>query len=447
MASDASDSFSEDDISESVMGEPMEWNNDVYGSDFSFSDQEERLEWDIEFSDDTYASVCELCKNDNRFPEHVLTEQLMLKLESNPDVLRQTEDNGKTLLHHAIDYWRSFDFCKVIISNNPDLVKIPGGEDTLLPIHAACNLGVSHTELIKFLIAQYPESVNIPDANGCYPVHSYVVSNGGRLDVLQLLLKCDEKALSTPNIYGDIPLHNAVKKIDSVDDVKELFNAYPQALYSKDENGDTPLDIARFFHENMFRRRNDSATPDFLQDQIDLTNQASQVITPDENGQLPIHRALQRKSAPFGTIKLMVASNPVSVSIADYEGMIPLHIASRSVDLRIVKLLVESNVASLNISDSKGNFPLHHACLGGNCDVVNFILSQSTHGVSKRNTDGKLPIELLFYEVGYDYFDENDDQWRRDMGRSQEYRDTQEYVEAVYHLLCLYPDGLKELAE
>ena len=336
----------------------------------------------------------------------------------------------------------------MLIDHNPDIVKTPD-EEGILPIHAACDFSGKHNQLIKFLIAQYPESVNIPDAHDCYPVHNYIILNGDRLDVLQLLLKCDEKALSTPNDEGNLPLHSAVEKSEFVEIIKEVYDAYPQALNSENENRLIPLDVAQFYRD--YQSHPDDTILNFLVNQMELENKARQITTPDENGRLPLHTLLLKRNnfpgTSIGTIKLMVAANPTSVSIADNEGRTPLHIASRTSDPRIVKFLVEKSKASLNISDSKGNFALHHACVEGSCDVVNFILSQSTQGVSMHNSDGKLPIELLLYEVGIFIFDKNGNQWHRYMERGQKYRGTQEYVEAVYHLLRAYPDALKELAE
>ena len=432
----------------------MASDDDSSSDDFSGSDRGEQMDWNIEFSDDAYRSVYDLCENDDGFSEDELVEQLKKILELFPSALHLTDENGWTLLHHAIHNSCSVGFCKVLIDHKPDLVKTCKN-DNYLPIHVACDRGEDCDELIKFLISQYPESANIPDANDYYPVHCYIVSDGYDLDVLALLLKCDEKALSTPNNEGNLPLHSAVKKHDWGDIALEVFNAYPQAIYIGDEDGDTPLDIARFECRTIL---------DFLDRQFEHANEARQNTAPDENGRLPIHRALLSRTASLGAIKLMVAANPTSVNVADNKGRIPLHIASRTVglrivhegrgplypesktvDLRFVKFLVETNKASLNISDSKGNFALHHACAEGNCAVVNFILTKSTQGVSMHNMDGKLPIELFLYEVGSDFFDEGDFQGRRDIRYGQDYRETKEYVETVYHLLRVHLDALKDL--
>ena len=437
MASDASDSCSDDNSWESDPGEQMDW--------------------EIEVEDDPYGSIYELCRNYEKISEYELVKKLTRIFELVPGALREPNENGWTPLHVAIDDRRSFDFCKVLIDNNPDLVKTPRNGN-FLPIHDAIGVDADNNELIKFLIEVYPESVNIPDVHGWYPVQRYIFVKDCRLDVLQLLLKCDQKVLYTPNHQSDLLLHYAVERQhDSGEIALEVFNAYPQAIYSENIIGFTPLDMARHRHARIL---------DFLEHQSRLVTQARQTTAPDENGWLPIHRTLLSRNASLGAIKLMVAANPTSISVADNKGRIPLHIAiqtvglpiinegrmplqpaSQTVDLRIVKFLVERNKASLSISDFKGNNALHHACAEGNCNLVNFILAQSTQGVSMHNMDGKLPLELLLYEVSSVFYDESGIQLKRPVRHGKNYRETKEYIEAVYHLLRVYPDALKDLAE
>ena len=231
------------------MGLTCKQQNMASDDDFSGSDLGEQMDWNIELSDDAYGSVYKLCVGDLRFSEHELVEKQTRILKGLgllvPGVLRQTDERGWTLLHHAIDNRRSFNFCKVLIDHDPNLVKTPCNSISL-PIHAACQCQDEYhdynDELIKFLISQYPESVNIP-AHGWYPVYFYIYSLQDRLEVLQLLLKCDEQALSTADIDGDLLLHAAV--IGSMDTIHEVFNAYPQAIYIENKDGDTPGDSTR----------------------------------------------------------------------------------------------------------------------------------------------------------------------------------------------------------
>ena len=136
--------------------------------DFSGSDLGEQMDWNIELSDDAYGSVYKLCVGDLRFSEHELVEKQTRILKGLgllvPGVLRQTDEDGWTLLHHAIDNRRSFNFCKVLIDHEPNLVKTPCNSNSL-PIHAACHCEDDYDELIKFLISQYIQKVSISRAH------------------------------------------------------------------------------------------------------------------------------------------------------------------------------------------------------------------------------------------------------------------------------------------
>ena len=140
------------------------------------------------------------------------------------------------------------------------------------------------------------------------------------LEILRCLLSHNKGVVSRP-YEGDLPLHIVTKKCNLVV-VKEVFNAYPQAVYNENEDGETPLDMARsLYRENytsvfdflesqmeldyasgeepldisqLFHSMHHTSVSNFLESQIQLACQAGQEITLDENWQLPIHRALQK---------------------------------------------------------------------------------------------------------------------------------------------------------
>ena len=380
---------------------------------------------------DAFDSFIYLCFSNDEFTDSELVEQLQLILETNSGAVHERSNlSGMTLLHYAAIQGMSVDFCQLLIDHSPELIRTPDNNGAL-PFHSAFNNDKCKIDLFKFLFQQYPECIKIPDSYGCYPIHRYLLSGDDELELLQFLLQHDKGAVSIPDDEGEFPLHIAIRgACPTIDIVREVFNAYPEAVYSENKYGETPLDIA-------LRRRDDEGDSffddsifGFLESQIELANEARQITTRDGRGQLPIHRALRRSNTSLGAIKLMVNANPASLSVADNDGMIPLHIASRFGLLSKVKILIETNKASLSTCDLRGNFALHHACLWHNLDGVSFLLTQTTYGASLRNSDGKLPIEILLYKPG-----------------NVLHRDTQEFTEAVFHLLCAYPAALVELAE
>eukprot|EP00956_Cyclotella_meneghiniana_P026444 scaffold57153_cov43-Cyclotella_meneghiniana.AAC.5 len=288
---------------------------------------------------------------------------------------------------------RSPEFCRVIHDQNETLVKTKD-DDGWLPVHCACLIG--RVETAKYLLEIYPDSIHIPNNDEEYPLHLLVKSHRGTnenmQELLTYLLQHDRGAVSSPDTWGDLPLHIASEKKDLAF-VKPLFDAHPDGIFVGDEAEDIPVDRAI--------SNNTADVVGFLEDQLEFHRQAREDQDPDITGQLPIHRVLQMQmeNVSLGSIKIMVGAHRASVTVADYGGCIPLHYAARLGDLNIVKYLVDEDKNSLTTLDSGENLPLHHACQAGKPDIVSYILNMTDHGVTVRNHDGKLPIQLLLFDA------------------------------------------------
>ena len=363
-----------------------------------------------------FVLIEELCDhhNDTRC-ESELLERLSLALAAHPDVAHETDLHGSTLLHEAARA-RSPDFCKLLIEQNPEAVKTVDGGG-FLPFHQSCV--TNNIETIKYLFQLYPECIHVAEEeSGEYPIHSLLRFSDSRAnisEVTRFLLKHDRGAVTKPDCDSSLPLHIAIDMTRGTDIVKQLFDAYPEAIYIK-RFGETPMQQARRQQRPGF-----DELISYFEYQLECVRQSEGDTKPDRNGQLLIHRGLHRRDLPLGTIKLMVKANPASISAVDNWGNTPLHIAFNYRDNDIVKYLIKADVNSLRNSDMRGNFLLHHACLAGNVEIVNFILENTSHGASVRNSDGKLPIQLLLYDAECN-------------------RDSIECVGAIHCLLLAYPD-------
>jgi len=152
--------------------------------------------------------------------------------------------------------------------------------------------------------------------------------------------------------------------------IKSLYDAYPEAIVQDEE-------ILRLA---IAEDRLVDAAQDFLAKQLDYAAQASNlqlVITQDEDGLLPLHKALL-DVAPLGSIKLLLLAqaDPDTLQIPDNSGSLPLHIACKHCDHTIVKYLVDLDMRSLLVADHNGDTPLHCACLAANYDVIELLLAQ-----------------------------------------------------------------------
>ena len=147
------------------------------------------------------------------------------------------------------------------------------------------------------------------------------------------------------------------------------------------------------------------------------------MMTFDDNGQLPLHMALQN-NVRLGSIKLLVRGNPHALQSPDNNGALPLHIACEHHDsAKVVQYLAVLDEATLDALDRETNTALHCACRGAKYDTIALLLEKyDAVSVSMRNVNGKLPIELLWESNAV-----ND-------------RESVEYMECIFRLLKTYPE-------
>eukprot|EP00984_Skeletonema_dohrnii_P028853 scaffold19012_cov96-Skeletonema_dohrnii-CCMP3373.AAC.1 len=147
------------------------------------------------------------------------------------------------------------------------------------------------------------------------------------------------------------------------------------------------------------------------------------MTTPDSNGQLPLHTAIQN-NIRLGSIKLIVKGHPPTVHSPDNSGALPLHIACQHHEsASVVQYLVGLDPTTLEAADRDGNTALHLACHFARHEIIALLLDKfDAVSVSKRNAHGKLPIDLLLES------------------NEVEDKESVEYTESVFRLLTAYPE-------
>ena len=377
-----------------------------------------------------------LCAN-RKLDDDVSLEILRFLLDIDP-TLPQVRDTIKIPIHYAV-MAKSTEFCKVLIDSFPESVEVEALFNALLPIHEACRYGnrVDTVDTIQYLLEIYPESINVPDNEGLTPMHK--AAWNGKAETIELLLKHDPDVASkmTDNVddnsYEQLPFHIAIRAAEhstaigiisndsKFKSIQVLYDAYPEAINIHDEDWETPIDIAR-------GTRNQEVV-NFLQTQLVYAQQAQDTTalsTPDEEGYLPLHRALLQGDASLGSIKLLVRGNLSALLVADQKGVLPLHIACQNATVGIVQFLVDSCNNGLDVCDINQDYPLHYACRAANLDVIKFLIGRSTSKVSDTNNNSKLPFHLLI---------ESD---------NEQVRDSLEFTEACFMLLRAHPEAVME---
>eukprot|EP00956_Cyclotella_meneghiniana_P009567 scaffold13204_cov66-Cyclotella_meneghiniana.AAC.6 len=413
----------------------------------------------------------------NRMATDASIEILKILLNTYPEGTAQAwsyRSRSVLPIHEAVST-KSLEFCKLLINANPELIRIQDGQHARLPIHYASSSG--YFDVVKHLYELYPDSIRTMDRSGRYPFHyacnnpnpmvlKYIhelypgaidlMTNSGYLAIheavyprtnistnkciktknIEFLISHDPDCLSktTNDYYRFLPLHLACnpfgEKTPQLDEVEFLFNLYPEAILESDGRRNLPIDVVEACRQTYGLQSEAQSYAEiiaFLGTQQNYARMATNtytMTTPDGNGWLPLHHALNN-NAPLGSIKLLVKGNPDAIQLSDNQGLLPIQIACELCSAEVVKFLTSTIDDCFTIRDHNKNYLLHYACRGGNIDVVRHLLKAGhTRSVCKKNKDGMLPIHLLNEFVKERWCEENDTK----------------YVEALWLLLLAEPE-------
>jgi ankyrin repeat protein len=372
-----------------------------------------------------------LCAN-NEIEDNTAVGILGLLLERCPEAARRAETSGALPIHVACGVgFKSPEFCRMLIEAYPGSERIAAMG--VLPLHIACTLG--SVAVAEYLLKLYPESINVADSDGAYPIHKAIIRVNSETptiasEMVQMLLNCDPNVASQkPRGRGEFtPLYLvcsistlfrgddgvATSRVNAAFKIAQLlYDAYPEAI----ENNNLSSII------NMFPEEIQA----FINTQLTYACQARntrQMNTPDVNGQLPLHRVL-RDNVTLGSIKLLLKRNPSVILTPDNSGALPLHVAIQHHDSpKVVDYLIGLDPNTLTAVDREGNTALHLACRGAKYDTIALLLEKyDAVSVSQGNVLNKLPIHLLL---------------ESDATASRE--DDIKYMESVFQLLRAYPE-------
>ena len=360
----------------------------------------------------------ELCVN-KEIDERAAFAILKLLIDKHPDSIRHADNDGGLPIHCAAGGGASLEFCQALIEESPGSERIAevGGE---LPLHYAC--GDNTLATVEYLYKLYPDAINHADTDGYYPIHFTITGLCKRsepenaIDIVKFLLECD------PNVK--LQLTNGLSLLDfaccleyhdssietALEMIKAIYDAYPEAI-EDDELESNMIPVQAFINSQLVYARRAKGH--------------RLMTTPDEKGQLPLHRALQN-DVRLGSIKLLVNGNPSAVRNIDDSGVLPLHVACQHHDsASVVQYLIGLAMGTLRAVDYGNNTALHYACRGAKYDTIALLLDNyDAVSVSKRNTHGKLPIDLLLES------------------NTVENRESIEYTESVFRLLKAYPETI-----
>ncbi len=386
----------------------------------------------IDAAPDSLRSV----SNSGHMPLHILcgskemnksasVEILKLLIEKYPEAVRFADNEGALPIHIAAGS-KTPKFCQVLIEAYPESERITTAEGEL-PLHNACRSNIAAT--VEFLHKLYSDTINHEATNGFYPIH-FAMSRTldrnkltGAAEIVQYQLDCHpnvkfQKCQGESLLYVACTLTSHQNYNDpntivaALDVVKAIYDAHPEAI-----EGESIVRDMQSYHHHVRA---------FINSELVYARQAkdpSLMAALDDNGHLPLHKALQN-DVSLGSIKLLVKGYPHAVQSPDNSGALPLHIACEHHDsARVIRFLVglDTDTSTLEVVDRESNTALHLACRGARHETISLLLDQfDAVSVSKRSVDKKLPIDLLF--------------------ESDVDRESVAYTESVYRLLRAYPE-------
>eukprot|EP00984_Skeletonema_dohrnii_P011394 scaffold4540_cov67-Skeletonema_dohrnii-CCMP3373.AAC.3 len=347
-------------------------------------------------------------------------QSLKLLIERHPEAVRHADNKSFLPFHYACAA-RSPEFCRLLIEAYPGSERMTGSKG-VLPLHAACRFNTLAT--VEYFYKLYPDAINHTTTSGKYPIHTAIMGVEHRDDAIAAVgtvkylfdldpnvkfQKVDELSLlefACQGEFNDKTIEAALKVIETI------YDTHPEAIeeYLNASN-------IQSYHQQVQA---------FINGELVYSRQARDhrlMTTPDGNGQLPLHTAVQ-SNVRLGSIKLLVKGNPAAVQSPDNNGALPLHVACQHHDsANVVQYLIELDTTTLDAVDRDGNTALHFACHFARHEFIALLLGKYDGvSVSKRNARGKLPIDLL---------------WESSEALD---RDSVEYTESVFQLLKAYPE-------
>lgn len=336
-----------------------------------------------------FKRALEICK---QVPTRTVYEsQLISELETivslYPNLLL---DSRGTQLVHAASMYRSKEFCDKLIALQGGLDAIRSQDhDGNLPIHHAIVHG--NLELVQYLLGLYPGCVSVSNEVGHYPIHCCRASD---TEITTFLLDNDDIAPMRVCNLGMTPLAKAIE--NSNDEVAmTLYNAWPHAIFTEDENGVTPLDILHFHvnanQGNLFLRR-------FFSIQQSVIDDIEQCMIHNPNYASISHALVS--PASLGTIKLLHEKYPdacYSIDSQKHQSCLHVAVSQRNRSEEFI-WLVKNSESLVSIRDDEDNTVLHIACRFGCYKAIIFLVKNYPWMIGSINSDKRSPLQVLIEE-------------------------------------------------
>eukprot|EP00731_Ephydatia_muelleri_P014968 Em0008g688a len=254
------------------------------------------------------------------------------------------------------------------------------------PLHHACQKN-GNLAMVMYLVEKHGCDPSGKDEQGNTPLH--VAAYTGNLDILTYLIEERKCSPGCAGQWGRSWLHNACEKNGNLAMVKYLVEKHGCDPSGKDEQGNTPLNVAAFV-----------GNLDILTYLIEERKCSPGCA--DRWGRSPLHHACQ-KNWNLATVKYLVEKHGCDPSGKDEQGNTPLNVAASEGNLDILTYLIEERKCSPGCAGQWGRSSLHNACeKNGNLAMVKYLVEKHGCDPSGKDEQGNTPLNVAAFAGNLD---------------------------------------------
>ncbi len=276
------------------------------------------------------------------------------------------------------------------------------------PLHDAVGMIMEDEEEEVLQMIRSAETVNVPDDNGCSPLH-YCRFN---VDVAKALLKKGVD-VNMRDKWGRTALHSVSKK--TVGELMELYIKAGVHVGYRDRYGETAKQVAmktygaddkkgRAEMESLFSLAGKDSAYTVLHAASErgnvkevkrLLDAGADVNVKDMYGETPLHKAAD---AGYSAVADLLIKHGADIMAQDMDGRTPLHLAAAN-SPETARLLLKKG-AKVRAKDKFGMTPLHLAAGNDNVENVRMLVRAGAE-VNDKKQCGITPLQAAAGHSGY----------------------------------------------
>ncbi|ETN37213.1 uncharacterized protein HMPREF1541_08203 [Cyphellophora europaea CBS 101466] len=269
-----------------------------------------------------------------------------------------------------------------------------------------------HTSVVEFLVENKADVLH-RGSDLWSPLHR--AARGGHVDTVVVLLEAGANLLDRDH-KDHFPIHHAARA-GHLETVMQLLEYSPglkeEQLFHADRTGSTAREVAFFCAHYDVHKYLRSLEWELLGTATSISNKVTVAIergdlaglehlldsgqaaieTPDEDGQPPLHVAIQEGQ---DAIVQMLLRRHSSIEQAGYHGWRPLHVAASLGDLQMVNTCIQHG-ADIHSRTATGQQPIHKAASAKSLRTVRRLI-QAGANIEARNDRGMTALLIAAHK-------------------------------------------------